>query len=122
MSSSVEGYFFLSALLTIIRCFDSGRLRGFRVPGSKFRRIPREELDHKSAGVFEDRDSPRRFVTLTDLEGRRIFVSVPEHGGDKLIELLETKGRQPIRMEATGITTAQNLPFEAAADKWELID
>ncbi len=29
---------------TIIRCFDSGRLRGFRVPGSKFRRIPREEL------------------------------------------------------------------------------
>jgi two-component system, OmpR family, response regulator len=29
---------------TIIRCFDSGRLSGFRVPGSKFRRIPREEL------------------------------------------------------------------------------
>lgn len=29
---------------TIIRCFDSGRLKGFRVPGSKFRRIPREEL------------------------------------------------------------------------------
>lgn len=29
---------------TIIRCFDSGRLQGFRVPGSKFRRIPREEL------------------------------------------------------------------------------
>jgi len=29
---------------TIIRCFDSGRLRGFRVPGSRFRRIPREEL------------------------------------------------------------------------------
>ena len=29
---------------TIIRCFDSGRLGGFRVPGSKFRRIPRTEL------------------------------------------------------------------------------
>ncbi|MFK7759969.1 MAG: response regulator [Phycisphaerales bacterium] len=29
---------------TIIRCFDSGRLVGFRVPGSRFRRIPREEL------------------------------------------------------------------------------
>jgi len=29
---------------TIIRCFDSGRLRGFRVPGSRFRRIPRDEL------------------------------------------------------------------------------
>ena len=29
---------------TIIRCFDSGRLQGFRVPGSRFRRIPREDL------------------------------------------------------------------------------
>jgi excisionase family DNA binding protein len=29
---------------TIIRCFDSGRLHGFKVPGSRFRRIPREEL------------------------------------------------------------------------------
>ena len=29
---------------TIIRCFDNGSLKGFRVPGSKFRRIPREEL------------------------------------------------------------------------------
>jgi len=29
---------------TIIRCFDSGRLHGFRVPGSRFRRIPRASL------------------------------------------------------------------------------
>jgi two-component system, OmpR family, response regulator len=29
---------------TIIRCFDSGRLNGFRVPGSRFRRIPRADL------------------------------------------------------------------------------
>src|SRR5438309_1919812 len=29
---------------TIIRCFDSGQLKGFRVPGSRFRRIPREAL------------------------------------------------------------------------------
>ena len=29
---------------TIIRCFDSGRLGGFRVPGSKFRRIPHSDL------------------------------------------------------------------------------
>ncbi len=29
---------------TVIRCFDSGRLEGFRVPGSKFRRIPRQNL------------------------------------------------------------------------------
>ncbi len=29
---------------TIIRCFDAGRLKGFRVPGSRFRRIPRQSL------------------------------------------------------------------------------
>jgi len=29
---------------TIIRCFDSGRLLGFRVPGSRFRRIPGADL------------------------------------------------------------------------------
>ena len=29
---------------TIIRCFDSGQLKGFRVPGSKFRRIPYDSL------------------------------------------------------------------------------
>lgn len=29
---------------TVIRCFDSGRLHGFRIPGSRFRRIPRESL------------------------------------------------------------------------------
>ena len=29
---------------TIIRCFDSGQLKGFRVPGSRFRRIPRMSL------------------------------------------------------------------------------
>ena len=29
---------------TIIRCFDNGSLKGFRVPGSRFRRIPRDNL------------------------------------------------------------------------------
>ena len=29
---------------TIIRCFDSGKLDGFRIPGSRFRRIPRDNL------------------------------------------------------------------------------
>lgn len=29
---------------TVIRCFDAGRIEGFRIPGSKFRRIPREKL------------------------------------------------------------------------------
>lgn len=29
---------------TIIRCFDGGLLKGFRVPGSRFRRIPKDAL------------------------------------------------------------------------------
>ena len=29
---------------TIIRCFDTGQLKGFRVPGSRFRRIPHDQL------------------------------------------------------------------------------
>jgi len=29
---------------TIHRCFDRGDLKGFRVPGSRYRRIPHEEL------------------------------------------------------------------------------
>ena len=29
---------------TIIRCFDNGTLKGFRVPGSRFRRITRDQL------------------------------------------------------------------------------
>ena len=29
---------------TIIRCFDRGLLKGFKIPGSKYRRIPLENL------------------------------------------------------------------------------
>ncbi len=29
---------------TIIRCFDSGRLKGFRVPGGTYRLVPRANL------------------------------------------------------------------------------
>jgi excisionase family DNA binding protein len=54
---------------TIIRCFDSGRLSGFRVPGSKFRRIPREELVRfmKSNGIpTEILDAGRRRILVVD--------------------------------------------------------
>jgi CheY-like chemotaxis protein len=32
------------SLQTVIRCFDAGKIDGFRVPGSKFRKIPRHSL------------------------------------------------------------------------------
>lgn len=54
---------------TIIRCFDSGRLEGFRVPGSRFRRIPRTSLIKfmKDNSIPLDTiDSGRRKVLIVD--------------------------------------------------------
>ena len=54
---------------TIIRCFDSGRLQGFRVPGSKFRRIPRAELLRfmKANDIPTDLlESTRKLVLVVD--------------------------------------------------------
>jgi excisionase family DNA binding protein len=55
---------------TIIRCFDSGRLHGFRVPGSKFRRIPRLELLRfmQENGIPPDRlePGPKRILIIDD--------------------------------------------------------
>ena len=54
---------------TIIRCFDSGQLKGFRVPGSRFRRIPREALYRfmKENGIPTDAlESGRRRILIVD--------------------------------------------------------
>src|SRR5882757_5941134 len=54
---------------TIIRCFDNGQLKGFRVPGSKFRRIPREALYRfmRDNGIPTDAlESGKRKVLLVD--------------------------------------------------------
>ena len=54
---------------TIIRCFDSGQLKGFRVPGSRFRRIPRDLLFSfmKENGIPTDAlESGKRRVLVVD--------------------------------------------------------
>ncbi len=55
---------------TIIRCFDSGRLSGFRVPGSKFRRIPRDELvrfmQQNGIPVTTIEDGQKRILAVDD--------------------------------------------------------
>src|SRR3990172_547339 len=54
---------------TIIRCFDTGRLEGFRVPGSKFRRIPRASLLKfmKENNIpLDNLDSGKRKVLIVD--------------------------------------------------------
>jgi len=54
---------------TIIRCFDNGTLKGFRVPGSRFRRIPRDQLFQfmKDNGIPTDAlESGKRKVLIVD--------------------------------------------------------
>ena len=54
---------------TIIRCFDNGSLKGFRVPGSRFRRIPRDQLYAfmKDNGIPTDAlESGKRKVLIVD--------------------------------------------------------
>ncbi|MBL9149224.1 MAG: response regulator [Phycisphaerae bacterium] len=86
---------------TIIRCFDSGRLGGFRVPGSKFRRIPRGELvrfmrenDIPLDALGDDRrrilvvdDDPQITAMITAaLPGERFHVRSVSNGYDAGIE------------------------------------
>ncbi len=54
---------------TIIRCFDNGTLKGFRVPGSRFRRIPRDQLFAfmRDNGIPTDAlESGKRKVLIVD--------------------------------------------------------
>ena len=71
---------------TVIRCFDSGRLKGFRVPGSRFRRIPREALllFMKENGIPIDAlESGRRKILVVDDDPEiiELFVDVLERDG-----------------------------------------
>jgi excisionase family DNA binding protein len=71
---------------TIIRCFDSGRLRGFRVPGSRFRRIPRDALIQfmKENGIPPDNlDSGKHKILVVDDDPEivELFVDVLERDG-----------------------------------------
>lgn len=81
---------------TIIRCFDSGRLQGFRVPGSKFRRIPRDELIRfmQSNGIPTDiLDAGRRRVLVVDDDEKILEV---------FRDLLQRDGRFEFETASTG--------------------
>jgi two-component system, OmpR family, response regulator len=81
---------------TVIRCFDSGRLKGFRVPGSKFRRIPRDCLMQfmKENGIPLD--------SLESGKKRVLVVDDDEAIVEMLTELLERDGRFEVRTASSG--------------------
>jgi len=93
---------------TVIRCFDSGKLRGFRVPGSRFRRIPRDSLMQ----FMKDNAIP-----LDNLEsGKKRILAVDDDEAilEMLVELLQRDGRFDIRVARggyeAGILTQQFRP------------
>lgn len=74
---------------TIIRCFDSGRLNGFRVPGSRFRRIPRSELIRFMRGNEIPLDilgDDRKRILVVD-DDPQILAIVQEAFGDERFEV-----------------------------------
>jgi excisionase family DNA binding protein len=81
---------------TIIRCFDNGQLKGFRVPGSRFRRIPREALYKfmKDNGIPTDAlESGKRKVLLVDDDLELV---------ELMTKVLEDDGRFEVRVANNG--------------------
>ncbi|MHC4946743.1 MAG: response regulator [Planctomycetota bacterium] len=75
---------------TIIRCFDSGRLQGFRVPGSRFRRIPRGELLRfmKTNDIPTDAlESPQKRVLVVDDDPEIVDLFKDVLGRDERFEI-----------------------------------
>ena len=81
---------------TIIRCFDSGQLKGFRVPGSRFRRIPRDQLVQfmRENGIPTDElISGKRKLLIVDDDQDLVEV---------LVDVFERDGRFDVRSVNNG--------------------
>jgi excisionase family DNA binding protein len=81
---------------TIIRCFDNGQLKGFRVPGSRFRRIPREALYKfmKDNGIPTDAlESGKRKVLLVDDDAELV---------ELIQKVLDEDGRFDVKVARNG--------------------
>lgn len=81
---------------TVIRCFDSGKLQGFRVPGSRFRRITRDGL----IKFLKENNLP---LDLLDSGKKRVLVVDDDPAiVEMLVEMLERDGRFEVQTASTG--------------------
>lgn len=81
---------------TVIRCFDSGKLKGFRVPGSRFRRIPRESLIQ----FMKENQIP---ADLLDSGKRRVLVVDDDQAIIEMFtDLLTRNGHFEVRTASSG--------------------
>jgi excisionase family DNA binding protein len=81
---------------TIIRCFDAGRLEGFRIPGSKFRRIPRQSLIKfmKENNIpLDSLESGRKKVLIVDDDAEIV---------ELLVDVLGREGKFDTRTASSG--------------------
>ncbi|MCD4831914.1 MAG: response regulator [Anaerohalosphaeraceae bacterium] len=81
---------------TIIRCFDSGRLRGFRIPGSKFRKIPRDSLIKfmkENSIPMQNIQSGKRRLLIVDDDAEIV---------ELMVDVLQRDGRFEIKTASTG--------------------
>ena len=84
---------------TIIRCFDSGRLDGFRIPGSRFRRIPRENL----IKFMKDNGIP--LDNLNSEKGGKVKVLIVDDDAEiieLMVDVLSRDGRFEVRTAGSG--------------------
>jgi excisionase family DNA binding protein len=81
---------------TIIRCFDSGRLEGFRVPGSRFRRIPRQSL------VKFMRDNKIPLDAIESGKRKILIVDDDVEIVELLVDVLERDGRFETKTASSG--------------------
>lgn len=81
---------------TIIRCFDAGRLDGFKIPGSKFRRIPRESLIKfmKDNSIpLDNIDTGKRKVLVVDDDAEIV---------ELIVDVLKRDGRFEVKSASSG--------------------
>jgi excisionase family DNA binding protein len=81
---------------TIIRCFDNGSLKGFRVPGSRFRRIPRDQL----FSFMRDNGIPTD--ALENGKKKLLIVDDEQDLVDLMADAFERDGRFEIRTANNG--------------------